>query len=358
MLVQLTNFKIFLDTNNISYKKDYLLKYETYFKMGGKVNCFVIPNHIDELTVVINYLRKNDLKFKIIGLTTNVYFIDELEYSVIISTKNLTSLQITADTIDVECGYSLQDFVRVTLLKQSTGYEGLEGIPGSMGGALVMNAGAYGYTISDHLLTLTCLTADQKIIVLDKKTCAFNHRNSVFKENKDWIVLSATFKLIPAKQSEIASKIETYHIARHSYQEFAYPNLGSMFSVKGDFYREFVKNDRLYHLICYTLKVLYKNPVMKFIMRKNPNNNIFNRLIQKYLLPTEITHTYSSKSMNILVNDGISNIDQILDYISLLKKNLNTETPIENEIVIEPIIKENDKIKNIIKKIKSRGLLT
>lgn len=356
--MQLTNYKTFLDTNHLSYKKDYLLKYETYFKMGGKVNYFVIPNNIDELRVVINYLRKNDLKFKIIGLTTNVYFIDELEYSIIISTKNLTSLQITAHTIEVDCGYSLQDFVRVTLLEQSTGYEGLEGIPGSIGGALVMNAGAYGYTISDHLLTLICLTEDQKIIVLDKKTCAFKHRDSVFKENKDWIILSATFKLIPAKQSEIASKIETYHIARHTYQEFAYPNLGSMFAVKGDFYREFVKNDRLYYLMCYILKILYKNPVMKFIMRKNPNNNVFHKLIQKYILPTEITHTYSSKSMNVLVNDGISNIDQILDYISLLKENLKAETPIENEIVIAPIIKENNKIKNIIEKINSSGLLT
>ncbi len=356
--MQLTNFKIFLDTNNLSYKKDYLLKYETYFKMGGKVNYFVMPNNLDELTVVINYLRKNDLKFKIIGLTTNIYFIDELEYSVIISTKNLTSLQITADTIEVECGYSLQEFVRVTLLEQSTGYEGLEGIPGSMGGALVMNAGAYGYTISDHLLSLTCLTADQKIIVLDKGTCTFNHRNSIFKENKDWIILSATFKLIPAKQSEIASKIETYHIARHTYQEFAYPNLGSMFSVKDDFYREFIRNDRLYHLICYILKILYKNPLAKFIMRKNPNNKIFNKLIQKYLLPKEITHTYSSKSMNILVNDGISDIYQILDHISLLRENLKTKTPIENEIIIAPILKENNETNNIINKIKSKGLLT
>ncbi len=358
MIVQLTNFRTFLNTNNISYKKDYLLKYETYFKMGGKVNSFVIPNNIDELTAVINYLRKNNLEYKIIGLTTNVYFIDEFEYSVIISTKNLTSLQVSADVMQVECGFSLQDFVRIALLESSTGYEGLEGIPGSIGGALVMNAGAYGYTISDHLINATCLTADQEIIVLDKKACAFNHRNSILKENKDWIILSAAFELIPAKQSEIASKIETYHIARHSYQEFSYPNLGSMFSVKGDFYREFVNNNRFYHLTCYILKILYKNPIMKFIMRKNPNNNIFNKLIQKYILPKKITHTYSSKSMNILLNNGKSDIYQILDYISLLKENLNATTPIENEIIIGPITKENDEIKNIIDKIKSKGLLS
>ncbi len=356
--MQLTNFRVFLDTNHISYKKDYLLKYETYFKMGGKVNSFVMPNNIDELVLVINYLRKNDLEFKIIGLTTNVYFIDELEYSVIISTKKLTSLQIIDDVIQVECGYSLQEFVRVTLLEQSTGYEGLEGIPGSIAGALVMNAGAYGYTISDHLLSVICLAEDQKTIILDKKTCAFNHRNSLFKENKDWIILSATFELIPAKQFEIASKIETYHIARHTYQEFAYPNLGSMFSVKDDFYREFVRNDRLYHLICYILKILYKNPLTKFVMRKNPNNKIFNRLIQNYLLPKEIIHTYSSKSMNILVNDGISDIYQISDHISLLKENLKAETPIENEIIVAPILEENDETNSIIDKIKSRGLLT
>lgn len=356
--MQLTNFKTFLDTNQISYKKDYLLKYETYFKMGGKVNSFVIPNNIDEFILVITYLRNNDLEFKTIGLTTNVYFLDELEYSVIISTKNLTSLQIMDDVIQVECGYSLQEFVRVTLLEQSSGYEGLEGIPGSIGGAIVMNAGAYGYTISDHIISVTCLTSEKETITLNKTETHFSHRNSIFKINKDWIVLSAQFKLTKAKSAVIAKKIETFHIARHTYQEFSYPNLGSLFSIKGDFYTEFFTKNKTYSTMCFMLKVVYKNPLTKFIMRKNPNNTVFNKLVQRYLLPSSIEHRYSGKSMNILINDGISKTDQLLDYISLLKENLKAETPIENEIVIGPIIKENDKIKNIIDKIKSRGLLT
>lgn len=356
--MKLLNFRTFLDINNIGYRKDYILKYETYFKMGGKVHSFVMPKSLEEMKKILGFLSENGINYKIIGLTTNVYLLDELEYSIIITTKYLTSLEITSHGIKAECGFSLQEFVRVTLLESSTGYEGLEGIPGSIGGALVMNAGAYGYTISDNLISVTCLTPDQKIITLEKEDCFFYHRHSVFKEKKEWVVLSALFKLIPDKQSQIAQKIETYHIARHSYQEFAYPNLGSMFSVKGDFYREFVKRDKFYYLLTFILKVLYKNPAIKLIMRKNPNNKIFNRLIQKYLLPKKITHTYSSKSMNILVNDGRSNIDQILDYISLLKENLHPETPIENEIVIAPIIGESDETKKIIDKINSRGLLT
>ncbi|MCK5537085.1 MAG: FAD-binding protein, partial [Bacteroidales bacterium] len=254
-------------------------------------------------------------------------------------------------------GYSLQDFVRVMLLESSTGYEGLEGIPGSIGGALVMNAGAYDSTISDNLTSVTYLTKDAEIVIGTKEECSFDHRGSIFKENKDLVILSAVFKLIPGTQSEIANKMEIYHIARHSYQEFSYPNLGTMFSVKGDFYREFVNNHIFYYYLCYILKVLYKNPLIKFIMRRNPNNKIFNRLLQKYIEPKEITHTYSSKSMNILLNDGLSNLDTMLDYISLLKENLNSETPIENEIVISPILTETDEAKKIINKINAKGLI-
>jgi len=356
--MKLTNFRFFLDTNHINYKKDHLLKYETYFKMGGSVHSFVVPNTIDELINIINYLRKDDLEFKIIGFTTNVYFIDEFEYSVIISTKNLTSLQISNNEIKVECGYSLQDFVRVTLLERSTGYEGLEGIPGSIGGALVMNAGAYGYTISNHIVNVTCLTPEQNVIVLDKNACEFNHRSSILKKNKDWIILSAVFRLIPARQSDIANNIEMFHIARHTYQEYTYPNLGSMFSVKDDFYLEFLNKNRIYYFICYILKIIYKNPFTKFMMRKNPNNKIFNKLIYTYLLPKKVTHTYSSKSMNILVNNGTSDTNQILDYLSLVKNNLNTTTPIENEVIISPIINGDSKTKNIIDLIESKGLLS
>ncbi|MDA3946042.1 MAG: FAD-binding protein [Helicobacteraceae bacterium] len=356
--MQLSNFRTHLDTNNISYKKEYLLKYETYFKMGGKVHTFVMPKNLIELEQAVDYLTQTGNEYKIIGLTTNVYLLDELEYTIIITTKYLTSLKRTPEGIEVECGYPLQEFVRVTLLESSTGYEGLEGIPGSIGGAIVMNAGAYGSAISDNLISISCLTSDQKIITLKKEQCSFNHRNSIFKEKKDWVVLSALFKLTPGKQSEIAQKIETYHIARHSYQEFAYPNLGSIFSVQGDFYREFVKQDTLYYMLCYVLKIFYKNPVMKFIMRKNPNNIVFNKLLQKYLLPQEITHTYSSKSMNILVNDGRSEIDKILNYLALVKENLDSKTSIENEIVISPVIVKDDETKKIIDKINASGLLS
>lgn len=351
MIMKLTNFRIFLDSNHISYKKDYLLKYETYFKMGGTVNSFVIPNNIDELAIVINYLRKNNLEFKIIGLTTNVYFIDELEYSVIISTKNLTSLQITNDAIQVDCGYSLQDFVRVTLLEQSTGYEGLEGVPGSIGGAIVMNAGAYGYTISDNIISITCLTSEKEIITLNKEETNFSHRNSIFKIHKDWIVLSAQFKLIKAESAVIAKKIETFHIARHTYQEFSYPNLGSLFSIKGDFYTEFFTKDKIYSTMCFILKVIYKNPFTKFLMRKNPNNIVFNKLIERYLMPNKIENRYSNKSMNILINDGITQTDQLLGYITLLKENLSSDSPIENEIVLEALLNKDQTIINLEKMI-------
>lgn len=345
MTVQLSNFRGFLDANKIGYKKDYLLKYETYFKMGGKADTFVLPGDVDELACVVKYLRENFIEFKIVGLTTNVFFIDELDYSVIISTKNLSSLHVTGDVIQVDCGYSLQDLVRVSLLEQSAGYEGLEGIPGSVGGAIVMNAGAYGYTISDNLICVTCLTSENEIVTINKKEILFSHRNSIFRVNKDWVVLSAQFKLIRSDSSYIAKKIEIFHIARHRYQDFTYPNLGSLFSIKGDFYTELFKTSKIFSAMCFLLKIVYKNPFSKSIMRVNPNNIVFNKLVKRYLLPKEIKNRYSDKSMNILLNDGVSSTDDLLNYISLLKERLSSDSPIENEIIIEPVLNNEKKIK-------------
>jgi UDP-N-acetylmuramate dehydrogenase len=189
------------------------------------------------------------------------------------------------------------------------------------------------------------------LVTLKKEDCGFYYRNSILKGNSNYIVLSAMFCLPQGSRAEIAKKIEMYHIARHLYQEFSYPNLGSLFSVKADFYKEIFSSSLIFSIYCFFLKILLRNRLAKFMMRRRPNNIFFNALVSKYVGFEKSPYSYSEKSMNILTNNGVASIDEIVEYISTLRQHLNSETEIENEIVTEPLFAMTDEARRIVNKI-------
>jgi UDP-N-acetylmuramate dehydrogenase len=355
---QLETIKSYLETNKIFYKDNYSLKYETYFKMGGKVKFFITPQSYDKFKQIVIFLQSNQIKYKVIGFTSNIILFDEIEYSVILSPKNLTLLEIHDKVVEVEAGYSLQDFVRVVaILNNSEGYEGLEGIPASIGGAIVMNAGAYGYTISDNLISVECIDKNNQVIILEKKDCHFKPRNSIFRKSGSYVILRAKFELRNGNRNLIAKNIEKFHLARHSYLDYVYPNLGSIISVSDDAYRTIFSNNFYYATIYWILKYGLKNPVSKFIMRKNPNNILFNKLLLKYLQEEKnisLNYTLSRKSANYLINDGSVSTQEIVNYVFLIRDLLKKKFHLENEMVIEPAYKINPEFEMTLKTIIDR----
>jgi len=330
----------YLNNNLIFYKKDYYLKYDTYFKMGGNVKLFICPQDHLKFKELIIFLNLNRIPFKTIGFTSNLLLFDEIEYSIIISTKNLNSLKILENCAMVDAGYSVEDLVRTAMINQSKGFEGLEGIPASIGGALFMNAGAYGHTISDNLVHVECINEQNEFQILSKEDCKFTYRNSIFKNGK-YIILRALFSLSKkGDREQIAQNIEIFHIARHSYQDFTYPNLGSMISSSSNIYHKIFRKNKFYLAAFWILKVIYKNPISKFINRKRPNNEIFNKLLLKYLesqMNIKLKYKPSSKSVNILINNGITTTKDIVDYIFLIHELIDKDSHIENELVLEPV---------------------
>ncbi len=345
---KLLDFKEYLDDVGVWYKNDYVIKYETYFKMGGVVKVFVCPQNISYLKDVIVYLNKHELKFKVIGLTTNILLLEKVSYSVLISTKNLLGVRVGDGEIEAECGYSLQDFVRVAVVAGSSGYEGLEGIPGSIGGAIFMNAGAYGYSISDNIVSVDCINVDGNILSLAKSECGFDYRKSAFQKNR-CVILSAKFSLKAGKREEIGKHIEKYHIARHSYQEWVYPNLGSLFSVREGLYRYLFRRSIKYTFVYLFFRVMLKNSLAKFIFRKSPNNKIFNQLFDHYVGGLSLVP--SIKSINILMNDG-SSISKMYDYVMCLKGYYNNDAKLENEFITAPLYSIEEDFYDIFRLIK------
>ncbi|SMY35614.1 UDP-N-acetylenolpyruvoylglucosamine reductase [Photobacterium malacitanum] len=324
-----TKLEFFLNSSNTKFIKNHTLSYDTYFKMGGEADYFILPINQEELVSLIDFLIKEELKYKLIGATSNILFLNELNYGIIISTKLLTNVFISNvdNTVEVSSGYSLSDFTRLMLLNGFEGFEGLEGIPGTIGGGIVMNAGAYGYEISQYIESVKIINDNGKVINLTKDECNFEFRNSIFKGLSKFIILSAKFKCVCGKRDSIANKMEIYHIARHSYQEFSYPNLGSFYSVKGDIYKDFYKNNKLLYVF---IKLAIKNPLTKFIMRKRPSNYFLNKMAIKY--NENITYPLSHKSINILVNNGLVKYEDIEKHILNMSKIYNNYS-IENEII-------------------------
>lgn len=337
----------FLRNEFIPYKRDFDLKYETYFKSGGRAKLYIMPHDLDDFVEIIRFLGAKGVPYKVIGLSTNVLFLNELEYGVIITTKNSTFLKVNGNRFEVGCGYMLSDLVRAALINGYGGIEGLEGVPGTIGGGVVMNAGAYGYTISDYLCSVTCVDVSGNLFSLDKEACKFSYRDSVFKCFENYVIVSAVFELPLVDRRDSASKIEVFHIARHSYQEFSFPNLGSMYSIRQDFYRELLKGSIKYSFVCFLLKLLYKNPVSKFLQRKRPNNAVFNKLAMRYMSMSKSAYQPSIKSMNILINDGVATTEDLLTYISSVRGVINKSAPVENEIILAPVLSVSGKFNKI-----------
>lgn len=346
----------FLAENFISYTKDFHLKYNTYFKMGGLAKIFIEPNDSEKFIKLLKFLFENKVDFRIIGFTSNIFFLDEIEYSVVISTKNLNQVELNKNELIVDCGYALSDVVRIALINSAEGFEGLEGIPASVGGALFMNAGAYGSQISDNLKWVQCLDENYNLITLSKEECDFRYRHSIFKDKK-YIVVKAAFDFKKGNQDIIARRIEIYHIARHSYQNFAYPNLGSMISMTGDSYKRILKNNSKTYLLYWIFKIIFRNPISKFIMRKRPNAEKMNKLVKFYysnIEKTNIKYFLSNKNVNNLINTGKLNSFELIDYILLTHNSIGKKYYIENEIILNATHQVPEKFEKVVENLKKQ----
>lgn len=210
-----------------------LKKYST-FKVGGIGKLVVCPDTIDKFVKVITICRENNQDYFILGNGSNILFDDNGYDNVIISTRKLRNISIDGEYIHCECGAVLASIGFKAAKDSLTGFERLSGIPGTIGGAVVMNAGAYGSEFKDVLVSIKALDVDGNVIELRNDDLGFDYRTSNIKEKK-LIVLSATIKLEKGDAEEIAETMDVLRGKRIKSQPLEFPNAGSIFKRNGDF---------------------------------------------------------------------------------------------------------------------------
>ncbi|MGR5154520.1 UDP-N-acetylmuramate dehydrogenase [Photobacterium swingsii] len=336
----------FLKREGIAFKNKINLSYYTYCKVGGSCNLFITPSDKKQMALLITYLNQLGTKYIIIGETSNMLFLDDVVYGIIISTKLLDSIAINGNKVTVGAGVNLSNFLRLLYSKKIYGFDGLEGIPGSVGGAVFMNAGAYGAETAEYISSVECLTLDGTLISLNKEECQFTQRDSIFRKEKKYIILNVTFSTQVSDSENYYKNIEGLHIARHSYQEFVLPNIGSVFTAKRCIYEELCNIDWKYKVAYKLLMKIFYNRLVKLLNRKSPNREIINRFTVKYFGLEEIAEHFSIKHINMFANMNKNSWD-LIDYISKMKSILGDKVILENEIVTDSIIEQvNDKYKN------------
>lgn len=209
-------------------KNPKMSEYTTY-KVGGKALAIVYPEDIDKLIKLLDYLKKENIKYKIVGNGSNLVFSDDTYEGVIIKLDEFNNLEINDNIVIVGAGYNL---IKLSLKVARLGLVGLEfasGIPGTVGGAVYMNAGAYksdmGYIVSE----IKVLTPDLKVKTLYNKDLNFHYRSSFLQENPGYICLEAKIILRKGDSNAILDVIKERKQRRIITQPLEYPSAGSVF---------------------------------------------------------------------------------------------------------------------------------
>jgi UDP-N-acetylmuramate dehydrogenase len=296
MLKELEELNIGKIDTNVSLKKC------TTYRVGGKAKYIAYPKDVNSLVKLIKYLKNKNVKYKILGNGSNLLFSEKEYDGVLIKLTEFDNLEFIGKTkLRVGAGFNLIKLSLVTAKKGLTGLEFASGIPGTVGGSVFMNAGAYKSDMGYVVESVKVLTPDEKIISLENKEMDFHYRTSFLKRHPDYICLEVVIKLHKGKKEAIEALIKDRRERRLASQPLEYPSAGSVF--------------------------------------RNPEDNFAGKLIEDSGLKGE-KHggaMISSKHANFIVNYKHATADDIKYLIELahdkVKENYDIDLKIEQEFV-------------------------
>lgn len=232
-LIEQTQLNI--DTSKIYYNE--MMNKHTSFKIGGPAECYIKIHNLDDLNIALSFAKHNNIPITILGNGSNILVLDEGIKGIVlkIDLKEI-NLENKKDivTVTVGAGFKLAMLAQILLQNEITGFEELSGIPGTIGGAIKMNAGAHGKEMKDITSKVKCMDYDGNVYDFENGDLDFKYRQSIFKTKK-YIILEAQLKLAYGNEKEIKEKMDTYSDYRKQKQPLEYPSAGSTFK-RGDDY--------------------------------------------------------------------------------------------------------------------------
>lgn len=205
------------------------MKRHTTFRIGGPCDIFIKPRSIEEIRQIIEVVKENKVPYYVVGNGSNLLVSDDGYRGVIINLfNNFSDITVEGNTITASAG-ALLGKIGYTALKNSlTGFEFATGIPGTLGGAVVMNAGAYGGEMKDVLSEVTVLTKEGELLTLKADELELGYRTSIVMK-KGYVVVSATFTLEKGEHQKIEDRVNDLTKRREEKQPLEYPSAGSTF---------------------------------------------------------------------------------------------------------------------------------
>ena len=209
-------------------KIDEPLKKYTYTQTGGKADYYLSPTHNEHVQAIVHYAYTHDIPVTYLGNGSNIIIREGGIRGIVISLLSLDYIDVSDDAIISGSGAAIIDVSRVARDHGLTGIEFACGIPGSIGGAVFMNAGAYGGEVKDCIDYALCVNNKGELITLTNKELELDYRNSIVQK-EHLVVLEAAFTLAPGDQQKIQASMDDLTERRESKQPLEYPSCGSVF---------------------------------------------------------------------------------------------------------------------------------
>ena len=234
-----------LEPDQIKYNDP--MKNHTTMKVGGPCDCMVLPVTIEQIQSVIAFAKENDIPYYVMGNGSNLLVRDEGVHRLIIKIKGgFNHIDVNENELLACAGATMPKLAVVAKENSLAGLEFACGIPGTIGGGVRMNAGAYGGELADVLVDVTYLNEEGDVCVIKKEDMNCSYRHTIFTDHPAWIILQARFALQPGNLEEITEKMEANKAARISKQPLEYPSAGSVFTrPKGYFVGKLVQDSGL-----------------------------------------------------------------------------------------------------------------
>ena len=201
----------------------------TSFKIGGNADAFASITDVDEIRALIKYCKNKDIPYMIMGNGTNMLVSDKGIRGLVIQVGNgMQDYKIDGETVYAQAGILMSALSKKILKAELTGFEPLSGIPGTLGGGIYMNAGAYGGEIKDIVDEVTYVNSNGEVKTVKNKDIGFSYRHSMFEDEK-CVILSAFLKLKKGDAAVIKSAMDDYNKRRSDKQPLNMPSAGSTF---------------------------------------------------------------------------------------------------------------------------------